>query len=161
MPGTQAIAPFWRRDGGAVGYTLLGEHASRSELVFTRPDGTGTESIKEEQLYLRAGPDALSPDGRRLVYFAISYPTQTARLRTWEFAGKVENSLGDEAALNLAEGYHLAPTAAWSPEGRWLLVSRPTEKGWGLLRLSPEGAVQARLTPEGVECRGGSWTGAG
>jgi Tol biopolymer transport system component len=151
------MSPFWKRDGTAIGYTRLTEDGGKSALVFTRTDGSSTEIIAQDELHLRAGADALSPDGKRLLYIAIDYMNQTARLRKWEFASRTEENIGDAFAIDLTEGYHAYPTAAWSPDGRWILLSMPAEKGWGVFRLAPDGKANIRLTPEGIDCREGAW----
>ena len=80
-----------------------------------------------------------------------------ARLRILDLENKAETSLGEEIPVDLAQGYAAFPVAAWSPDGASLVVSMPTENGWGLFRVTPDGKEKVRLTPEGVDCRGASW----
>lgn len=159
MPGIMTISPFWKRDGSRIGYTILAPDLSKSQIVMVKPDGGDPDTLVQGDLYLRAGPDGFSPDGKRLAYLAIDFTRSTAQLRVLEMDNRAENTLGDEMPFERTQGYAAFPVAAWSPDGKWLVVSSKTEKGWGLFRVSPDGKERTRLTPEDADCRGASWIG--
>jgi Tol biopolymer transport system component len=155
-PGAGGASPFWRPDG-AIGYTRLKADLS-SELAFIRPDGTGDEAFLSGEKLLLAGANALSPDGKRLAYFALDLAAGMMSLRLWEFAEKSETTLLESPGHGL-RGFAILPAAAWTPDGETLLASLPTEKGLGLFRISGDGKTRTRLTPDGVDCLHPAWLG--
>jgi Tol biopolymer transport system component len=157
MPGTGGGSPFWRKDGEAIGYTRLAANDSWSEIVWVKPDGADLGLALQSDRRILAGANALSPDGKRLLYFAIDDQTDAASLRLWEFEGKVDRQVCESGTLNQSQGFPSIPSAAWSPDGKWLLASLAGEKGWGIFRISPDGKTRIRLTPEGEDCRGAAW----
>ena len=112
MPGMMSISPFWKRDGSRIGFTQLAQDLSKSEIKLVKPDGGEPETLIQGDLYLRAGPDGLSPDGKRLGYLAIDYTNRTARLRILDLENKAETSLGEEMPVDLSQGYAAFPVAA-------------------------------------------------
>lgn len=154
--GVACALPFWKPDGTAVGYTNPGADGRQAELVFTKTDGSETTLILKAERTVVAGAHALSPDGKQLLYFIEDFDSRTTRLHIWEFENKSDTTLLEAGPLDYDEVPHV-PAAAWSPDGKWLLVSVPSEKGWGLFRVSPDGKQKTRLTPEGVDCVGAAW----
>lgn len=154
--GLACALPFWKPDGTAVGYTHPGADGQQAELVFTKTDGSETALILKAERIVVAGAHALSPDGKQLLYFLQDFNNRTATLHLWEFENKSDSLLLEAGPLDYDEIPHV-PSAAWSPDAKWLLVSVPSDKGWGLFRVSPDGKQKTRLTPEGVDCVGGAW----
>ena len=103
-----------------------------------------------------AGAHALSPDGARLLYFTLDIESRRTTLHAWDLAGKGDTTVVEAGPLEIRLQPHV-PSAAWSPDGKWLVASIPTEKGWGLFRMRADGTMKTRLTPEGTDCLGAAW----
>jgi Tol biopolymer transport system component len=152
-PGVFTVAPFWTPDGKAVGYSrLLPDH---SEIVLTKLDGSGTETLVTSEKLALGGSGAMSRDGSKLTYLVLDMAAQKASLRIWDIAAKAESILG-EAEFVIHADYAWVPTAAWGPEGKSLLVTFPTGPEVGVFRYDLEGK-RARLTPAGTSCNGAVW----
>jgi TolB protein len=151
--GAGAAAAFWLPDGKTIGYTRLMAN-EKGPIVLVKIDG-GEEMLTQPEGLAIAGPNALSPDGKKLLYLVLQRETMKGSLRLWEFAGKVENTLMD---LDLENTRFMSiPLPAWSPDGKAFLIPMKTDKGTGLFRVSLDGKTRTRLTPEGVDCLAGAW----
>jgi len=152
-PGHFAASPFWTRDGKAVGYTRVLD--AGSEILVTRVDGSGTETlVKSDQMAL-AGSGSVSADGNRLTYLVLDLPGRKGSVRVWDFAAKAESFLAD-IDFEVQASYAWIPTVAWGPEDKSLLVSLPSGRGPGVYRYTLEG-TSTRLTPEGASGGGAVW----
>jgi Tol biopolymer transport system component len=152
--GAGAAGAFWLPDGKTIGYTRLMAN-EKGPIVLAKVDGGGEEPLTQGDGLAVAGPNALSPDGRKLLYFVLQRETMKGSLRLWEFAAKVENTILD---VDLGDGKLMTiPLAAWSPDGKAFLIPMKTEKGTGLFRVSLDSKTRTRLTPEGVDCLAGAW----
>jgi hypothetical protein len=89
----------------------------------------------------------------------IDPDTNAATLRILDLAAKSDR-LVSGITLGTVEGPHQFPNPAWAPDGKSFLITLRDEKGSGLFRLSEDGKTKMRLTPENVDCVGGSWLGA-
>jgi Tol biopolymer transport system component len=153
--GTGGFSPFWLRDGKTVGYSRFEMGKQKAQIVLAKADGTGEETLIGEDRFLLAGPNSLSPDGKRLLYVVMEPETRKLSLQMWEFASKSETFILDlESAFMALEEL---PLPAWAPDGKSILVPLKTEKGVGLFRVSDDGKTRTRLTPEGVDCLAGAW----
>jgi Tol biopolymer transport system component len=156
--GQAAAAPFWSRDGKRVGYTRLSQvEPKKSEIILAQVDGSKEEVLvsKADKIPV-AGAGALSPDGKRLLCVVIDPETNKASLRIVDLATKSDRVVRG-IALGTVEGPHQFPNPAWAPDGRSFLITLRDEKGSGVFRLSEDGKTKTRLTPENVDCVGGSW----
>jgi Tol biopolymer transport system component len=153
--GSGGIFPFWARDGKAIGYTRFSPGEMKADIVMAKLDG-GVETLIQAEKLAVAGAGALSPDGKRLIYVVMDRENQGSSLRTWEFATKAEVFL-NELKIEDIKGPQSFPSPAWAPDGKSFLVSLPSEKGYGLFRVSEDGKTRTRLTPEGVDSFGGGW----
>jgi Tol biopolymer transport system component len=153
--GSSGIFPFWSKDGKAVGYTRIKPGEEAGEIVLAKLAG-GEEVLTQAGKLAVAGANALSPDGKRLLYVVIDRAEKSGSLRLLDLATKVENTL---APLDLAYAgeFFLAPTPAWSPDGKGILIAIAGEKGRALCRLSDDGKSRTRLTPEGIDCLQAAW----
>lgn len=155
--GVFAMFPFWSRDGKAIGYTRLKDGEPKGELVLEKLDGGEAEAVTQTGMLTIGGANALSPDGKRLAYLAVDPGARTGSVRILDLASKVESSLA-ELKLDYWRPL-LAPTPAWSPDGKGIVVPITTDKGRGLFLLSDDGKTRTRLTPEGVDCLQAAWFG--
>jgi Tol biopolymer transport system component len=155
--GTMAFAPFWSADGKAVGYSRGNKDDQKSELVLQKLDG-GTDTIipQGESMVFTTG-NGLSPDGKRLLYMAVDFQNRKASPRIWDFESKSETFLGD-VEVGTVDGPQALPTACWAPDGKSFLMGMPTEKGSGIFHFTEDGQKKTRITPEGVDCYGPSWS---
>jgi Tol biopolymer transport system component len=159
--GTGAFLPFWFHDGKRIGYAKFQPQVEATELVTVNPDGTNEESLLKSDRVAVAGEGGLSGDDQRLLYLAVhGGQDDSAELRIWDRATKGEMFLTD-VKLGKVGGPAEFPSPAWAPDGKSFIVVLPTEKGRALFRISDDGKSRTRLTPEGVDCVGGSWTGKG
>jgi serine/threonine protein kinase/Tol biopolymer transport system component len=81
-------------------------------------------------------PAAISPDGKRV---AISVRTQ----------GKIELEITNDdgtGPVSLAGSLDVRGTAAWSPDGRWIVIGGTDTKGSGLFKIPGDGGAPIRLT---------------
>jgi len=146
-------AAFWLPDGKRIGFNRFEDGKFRLRLT-TLADGA-EETVTEGQVRLLFGPNALSPDGKRLA--AIAQDQQQKRsLHIIDIAAKSDTLVCEFEITNPL--FAALPLPAWAPDGRALLVPMQTDKGMGLFRVSEDGTEKARLTPEGVTCASGAWT---
>jgi Tol biopolymer transport system component len=153
-------APFWSRDGKRVGYTRITQgEPKKSEIILAQADGSKEEVLVTQPGKIAvAGAGALSPDEKRLLYVVVDPETHMASLRILDLAAKSERVVSG-ITLGTVEGPHQFPNPAWAPDGRSFLITLRDEKGSGVFRLSEDGKMKTRLTPENVDCAGGSWLG--
>lgn len=147
-------AAFWLRDGKKVGFSRFQDGKFRIHLT-SLTDGS-EESVLEEQTALLPGPNAVSPDGKRLAFIMLDAQRQKGSLHVFELATKSDVLVCEFEHTNRLLA--ALPLPAWAPDGHALLVPMQTEKGMGLFRVSEDGAQKVRLTPEGVDCASGAWT---
>jgi Tol biopolymer transport system component len=152
------VAPFWSRDGKMLGYSKVAE-GKKTDLVLVKLDGSDEQVIAHADTILLSGANALSPDGKRVVYVVLDEGAKTGSVRLLEWSTKSESTLG-EAAFGGFMQFVAMPTAAWSPDGASVLLALPTDKGAGLFRVSDDGQKKTRLTPDGVDCYQASWFAA-
>ena len=152
--GSGGIGAFWMADGKRLGYTKFDEKDHSGQLVIVNADGSGEEVICKDTMPI-AGANALSPDGKKLLYVVLDMQGKKGGLRCWNFEAKSESFLLD---LELATGneFENIPVPAWSPDGKSFLLPMRTDKGIGLFRVSEDGQTRIRLTPEGVDCLSGT-----
>ncbi len=154
--GAGGVFPFWLKDGKRVGYSRLKAGEEVAEIVLAKADGSGEEALTQNGKLSIAGANALSPDGRRLAFLVVDKPARAGSLRLLDLESKVETGLA-ELKLDYVGEFFLAPTPAWSPDGKGVLVPIATEKGRGLFLLSDDGKTRKRLTPEGVDSFQAAW----
>jgi TolB protein len=154
--GARGVFPFWSRDGKAVGYTRLNAGEEKGEIVLAKLDGSGEAVLTQTGKLTVAGANALSPDGKRLLYIAVDIGGRSGTLRVLDLASKIENTIM-ELKLDYVGEFFLAPAPAWSPDGKGALLPLVTEKGRGLFLVSEDGKTRTRLTPEGVDCLQAAW----
>jgi TolB protein len=154
-PKTSGAGAFWLPDGKTIGYTVTQRGSARSRIVLVRLDGSGEMTVAESDSLVITGANALSPDGRKLLFVLID-PLMKASLHYRELGSPVESVLAewDEGLVSLAS----LPLPAWSPDGNFVLLPMRTPKGSGLFRISLDGKEKTRLTPEGTDALAGSWT---
>src|SRR5438270_269828 len=124
------------KDGKRVGYTRYDD--AKTERVLTHVEGSGTHSILQSDKLLLAGAGALSADGKRLLFLSIDMEVGYASLRLCDFEAKSENVLA-EAPVTREPTYTWISTIAWGPDEKSLLVSLPTDRGFGVFRYSLDG----------------------
>jgi TolB protein len=149
--GTGGIFPFWHPDGKKVGYTRLKLEERRGDLVFTSADGSSTETVIESDKVVFGGAHSVSPDGKRLVLQRADPANKTASLCVYDLANKGETTLA-EVQVAERDGPDQFPVASWAADGKSILASLPSDKGFGIFLLSEDGQKKQRLTPEGVDC---------
>lgn len=153
--GSYAFASFWMPDGKRLGYTLLDPVAMKGSIVLVNVDGSGQNELFPSEKFAVAGPAALSPDGKRLVFLVMGTAENQDSVHVWDFSAK-SDSLVVEVELGRGEVDNL-PLPSWSPDGKSLLMPVHTDKGVGLFTISEDGKTRKRLTPEGVDCGAGAW----
>lgn len=151
MSGVGAASPFWRRDGAAVGYSRLRANSTSWDLVFTKTTGGETDEILRGDGLTLAGANALSPDGKRLLYHAFGDESRKWTLHAVELESRVDTTVGEGFQTDLM-GFPFMPAACWSADGKAVITSMPTATGWAIHRMAPDGAGQTRLTPPGADC---------
>ena len=160
--GTPGMFPFWTSDGKGIGYTRFSERAEaemKADIIVSKLEGGGAETLVTGDKMLIATAHAVSPDGKRLLFAAMDPMAKNVSIRVLDLAGKSENIL-DETAADLDKGPQAFPYPTWAPDGKSFLVSYPTEKGMGVFRMTEDGKTRTRLTPEGVDCFGAAWSPA-
>jgi Tol biopolymer transport system component len=114
----------WSHDGEAIIYSFRGEAGSGGRLV-RRELESGEERVLYCDSLLVPEPLEQSPDGRYLVF-----PVQDS-LDTIEGGGLVVLDLESGAArrvVNWDSGMHTEISVQWMPDGRYLLVTDPTDE---------------------------------
>jgi Tol biopolymer transport system component len=147
--GGQGASPFFRKDG-AIGYTALKPDGS-SELAFIKPDGSGYEKVADGVRLILGGANSLAPDGKQVAYYTLDLTAATMSLRLLELSSKSDRTLFEGKDLGLL-GFPRLPSASWTPDGKALIATLPSDKGAGLYRVSLDGTMKKRLSPEGVNC---------
>jgi Tol biopolymer transport system component len=105
-------SPSWSPNGKLISYVHT--HASGgSDLYAIRPDGSG---IRRLARITDLGSHDWSPDGRRIVFSSV----------TGSYIGVVRR---DGTGLRELAGNGVAP--AYSPDGRWIVFTRPDERHCG------------------------------
>jgi TolB protein len=155
--GSPGYFPFWTADGKSVGFTRPEADRSKGEIVLAKVDGNGDETLTQTGKIPVAGANALSPDGKRLLYLSADPATKKGFLCIFDLATRVETKLL-ELDMAYTEEIVAAPLPAWSPDGKSVLLPLPTDKGRGLFRVSDDGKTRVRLTPEGVDVFSGAWS---
>ena len=150
-----SVAACWLPSGKQLIYTRFTRgDATRSSIMRINVDGTGAETLVSGEGIYVGGPNALSPDGKRMAYLAIKPQDRKANLRILELESKSELFLTD---LDFdPQGFEGFPAPTWMPDGKSLVISMKTEQGLGLFRLSDDGTKKTRLTPDGVDCLAGA-----
>jgi len=151
--GQGGFGGFWLAGGKRIGYTRMNLPERKGQIVLCNLDGTGEELVQTEGMPV-GGPNAVSPDGKRLAYVAYDLQTMKASLRVWEFESKSELFLGDLDAH--PKGFERFPLPSWMPDGKSVMVAIGTDKGSGLFSITTDGKTRTRLTPENVDCLGGA-----
>ncbi|MBM3457091.1 MAG: hypothetical protein FJX77_00950 [Armatimonadetes bacterium] len=158
--GTGGFGAFLLPDGKRVGYTRFSREDQSAAIWLAKADGSGEEKLRdaEDKVFNVAGPNGVSPDGKRLAYLSVRPEENKGQIRIWELETKGESFLELEipARIELTE----IALPAWSPDGKSLLVPLKSEKGTGLFQVSLDGKTRKRLTPEGVDCLAGAWYGS-
>ena len=152
--GTAGLFPFWSHDGKKIGYTEFSQE-EKGEVMLVDAGGGAPEKLTGSGVLAIAGPNALSPDGKRLAYVAADRGTKKGSLRIFDLATKGEVTVV-ELDMGYAGDFPQTPIPAWTPDGKELIVPVAGEKGRGLYRITEEGK-KTRLTPEGIDCFGGAW----
>jgi Tol biopolymer transport system component len=155
--GSKGYFPFWTRDAKSVGYTEV-TGPDRGEIVLAKVDSSSQERLALTGKIAVAGANAVSPDGRRLLFLAVDAEMKQAGVHIWDFGTKSETGVLD-LDVGYAEEIFLVPIPAWGPDGKSVLVPIPGDKGRGLFRVSDDGKTRTRITPEGVDCFSGCWIG--
>jgi len=145
---------FWMPDGKTLGYTRIGD-GMKGKLVLAKLDGGAEETLVEGAAITLAGPNAISPDGKRLLFISAQEGGQKGSLRMWDFEAKADSLLTEFEF----EGKNIQTVSlpAWAPDGKSCLLAMKTDKGVGLFKISEDGKTKTRLTPEGVDCLSGAW----
>jgi Tol biopolymer transport system component len=152
--------PFWFSDGKRLGYTRTTPAEDKAQLVIAPVDGGKEEMLSPLTRELPvAGPHALSPDGKRLLYALLEPGDNSATLRLRDLTTSAEQILF-AVKLGVPDGPDRLPNPAWAPDGRSFLITLKDDKGIGVFRVSQDGKSQTRLTPPGVDCLSGAWAGA-
>ena len=149
-------SPFYFPDGKRLGFTPDGRGLSQREIMAARLDGSGLERLIESDgaSHRVAGANALSPDGKRLLYQSKKAGQTQIALRLRELESRKDTSILE---VDQAAGPAMILGPAWAPDGKSLLVTLPSPKGVGLFHVTEDGKTRTRLTPEGVECLSGAW----
>ncbi|HEU4753665.1 MAG TPA: hypothetical protein VFU47_11205 [Armatimonadota bacterium] len=148
-----AFFPFWTADGKKLGFTRIRRQPEeQADIVLGNPDGTGTETlISGEKKILFGNANALSPDGKRLLFIALDMPAGTGALHILDLASKADTTVTD-VKIASHEAPDSFPVPSWAPDGKSILINLATDKGQGVFLLSEDGQKKKRLTPEGVDC---------
>ena len=133
-------------DGKSLGYTHFQKGGMEGKIFLAKADGSGEEAITTNEGIALAGPNAVSPDGKKLLYTLLDPEHMKAALRLWVFADKSESAVMD---LETGEfSIEKLPCPAWAPDGKSFLIPMKTDKGLALfdriaLVLSGGGALGA------------------
>lgn len=141
MPGLVALA--WSPDGrrlAVVGRDRMRLLSARGALVASGPAAAGTRLLAAEW----------SPSGTRLA--TVSATAQGSEVALLD--------AGLRTGRTLFTGPGALGPAAWSPDGRWLLVPWPAADQWlflrpgdGRTRVTAVGAIAAQFTPGAAQPR--------
>ena len=98
-----------------------------------------------------------SPDGTTIAYAAADPAKREASLHLWLVADKVDNRI---ASFKIGEGeLESMPVTGWSPDGKWLVVSRAGDDGKiGIWRISADGQTKERLSSGDAACVCPAWS---
>jgi TolB protein len=155
--GGGMILGFFSPDGKRIGYTRMSFMEQPKGAIYLRKiDGSGDESLTQTEGLDVGGNGAWSPDGKRIVLGRVNTTTRMGSLWMVDLETKSETKLSDDFAIEM-QGATL-PTAAWSPDGKWLACAL-FENGKGRIYLmTPDGKTRKPLTAEGENCFAPSWT---
>ena len=94
--------------------------------AFGRPAAATKRGITEKDLFdfVWIGAPEVSPDGSQVVYVRV---TVNAKKDGYDTAIWLVSTSGNQPTRQLTGGTHDA-TPRWSPDGRWLVFTRATEK---------------------------------
>jgi dipeptidyl aminopeptidase/acylaminoacyl peptidase len=138
------------RDGRMLYFESIPPGADRGAQSFSRiyavpMDGSAPPRVLVESSGTTVGSPALSPDGSRLAYLAVSAPVYTpgrAALMMMDLkAGRTrELAAGGDWEFN---------RLAWSADGRSLLATGPARGQVALYRIDPAGGRVATISTDG------------
>ena len=153
------FSPFWMPDGKRFGFVrMTNPQEETGAIVLVNRDGTGEEVLLEMTGFAFTGPGAVSPDGKKLIYVAFSPMDESMEIKILDLVTKADTALTDlEVEFQPAMGPEAFPLAAWSPDGKSFIASLKTGDGQALFRISADGKMRTRLTPEDVYATAGSW----
>jgi TolB protein len=156
--GSGGFFAFWAPDGKSLFYTRLARAEGRkAEMVRLTLDGGAEEVIVSGDGKMPFGnQDSISPDGKKLLYVLLDEGNKMASVVMRDLATKGDTYMGD-FSVEKADGPEI-PLPAWAPDGKSFLMRMATDKGQALFKVSEDGKTKTRLTPEGVDCLGGSWS---
>ena len=133
----------WSPDGSFLAYTHTAEG---SVDLFVLPTAGGAPISLFKSPY-DEGPPRWSPDGKWIAF--TSFKDGRAGIFLISPLGGPTQKLGDlpQREPESGAGYSLG-TQPWSPDGRWLVFTRATEKGGAALwRIDLEGRQEKELVP--------------
>lgn len=152
------IASFFSPDGKRIGFTGAREVGDPNgiSLFIANADGTNPERLTMGDSIAIGGPNAWSPDGRRIAFLAVDRQTMNATLRVWDLAEKIDQRL---AEVKASPGSAIVPLPGWSPDGRWLVIAQAGEgEKSSLWRISADGKTQERFGPADASCHCPAWS---
>jgi hypothetical protein len=139
----------WSPDGGRLGYLARGPDRGGFEILDLSTGGSTPVRVPPVPEAYEGGPAmAFSPDGRRVAVQADGLSPYEQAWDVW-----IEDlDGGPPRRLHTPMGTRLVPSAAWSPDGRWLAVTDNAAAGKrpGEVRfLDPDGRA-APPAPVGI-----------
>ncbi|MCC6394652.1 MAG: PD40 domain-containing protein [Bryobacterales bacterium] len=167
MGDAHGHTPIPSPDGGQIAYawytaSAMSSSARQMEIRVMNADGSGAHRIGPA---LKVGSfDSILdwfPDAKRiLVYVAAGGPT---REETWVGLASIDLTTGEEHRIRRM--YHPGNPVALSPDGRWLLFSRPLaghDANWDIFALDLETGKESAILKGAPSDRGPAWVpGAG
>lgn len=155
--GEGGFGAFWL-DNSRIGYTRFQREERRSGLVVRNLEtGAVDELLPAGEEMQIAGPNAVSRDGKKLLFLNFKPQEKKLTLRSWNLADKVENTLVEYPAVDNLK-FSNVPLAAWTPDGKGILATMIEGENSSSVQLLDESGMKIRqLSPAGVPCAGAAW----